>query len=79
MPFDRDNRRALLALTAAGLTWGLTVPLSKLALGWLDAAWLTVARFGIAAPLLALLGAAAPARGAHRPPSRPGARSASAS
>jgi drug/metabolite transporter (DMT)-like permease len=55
MTFDRDTRRALLALTAAGLIWGLTVPLSKLALGWLDAAWLTVARFGIAAPLLALL------------------------
>jgi O-acetylserine/cysteine efflux transporter len=55
MTFDRDTRRALLALTAAGLIWGLTVPLSKLALGWLDATWLTVARFGIAAPVLALL------------------------
>ena len=55
MTFDRETRRALLALTAAGLIWGLTVPLSKLALGWLDAAWLTVARIGIAAPVLALL------------------------
>jgi drug/metabolite transporter (DMT)-like permease len=34
--------------------WGLTVPLSKLALEWLDAGWLTVARFAAAAPLLAL-------------------------
>jgi O-acetylserine/cysteine efflux transporter len=55
MTFDRDTRRALLALTAAGLTWGLTVPLSKVALGWLDATWLTVARFGLAAPILALI------------------------
>lgn len=55
MTFDRDTRRALLALTAAGLTWGLTVPLSKVALGWLDPAWLTVARFGLAAPVLAWL------------------------
>jgi O-acetylserine/cysteine efflux transporter len=55
MTFDRDTRRALLALTAAGLIWGLTVPLSKLALGWLDATWLTVARFGLAAPILALI------------------------
>ena len=78
MTFDRDTRRALLALTAAGLIWGLTVPLSKLALGWLDAAWLTVARFGIAAPVLALL-ARRHLRAAASPPSRPGARSASAS
>lgn len=55
MTFDRDTRRALLALTAAGLIWGLSVPLSKLALGWLDATWLTVARFGLAAPVLALI------------------------
>lgn len=47
------NRRALTALAAAGLLWGLTVPLSKVALGHLDAAWLTVARFGLAAPVLA--------------------------
>lgn len=48
-------RRTLLALTAAGLTWGLTVPLSAVVLGWLDPAWTTVARFGLAAPVLALL------------------------
>jgi O-acetylserine/cysteine efflux transporter len=48
------NRSALAALTAAGLMFGLTVPLSKLALGWLDPAWLAAARFGLAAPVLAL-------------------------
>src|SRR5436309_2242098 len=50
------RRNALVALTAAGVIWGLTVPLSKLALGWLDPAWLTAARFGLATPVLALVG-----------------------
>jgi O-acetylserine/cysteine efflux transporter len=54
------NRRhttapALVALAMAGSLWGLTVPLSKLGMGWLDAGWLAVARFAVAAPLLALL------------------------
>jgi O-acetylserine/cysteine efflux transporter len=49
------NRSALLALTAAGLMFGLTVPLSKVALGWLDPTWLAAARFGLAAPVLALV------------------------
>lgn len=49
-----DRRNALAALAAAGLIWGLTVPLSKLAMGWLDPLWLTVARFAAAAPLLAI-------------------------
>jgi drug/metabolite transporter (DMT)-like permease len=53
--FDRDTHRALLALTAAGLCWGLTVPLSKVVLGWVDPLWLTVGRFGLAAPVLALV------------------------
>lgn len=44
-----------MALTAAGLIWGLTVPLSKLALDWLDPLWLSVLRFALAAPLLGLL------------------------
>jgi O-acetylserine/cysteine efflux transporter len=44
---------ALLALLAAGLLWGLTVPLSKLVLEWLDGGTLTVVRFALAAPLLA--------------------------
>ena len=47
---------ALVALLAAGLLWGLTVPLSKLVLEWLDGGWLTVVRFALAAPLLALAG-----------------------
>ena len=51
-----DRRNALAALTAAGVIWGLTVPLSKLALGWLDPTWLTAARFAVAAPVLALVG-----------------------
>jgi O-acetylserine/cysteine efflux transporter len=50
------NRNALLALAGAGVLWGLTVPLSKLALGWLAPAWLTVARFAVAAPILAVAG-----------------------
>jgi drug/metabolite transporter (DMT)-like permease len=52
----RQNRTALLALAAAGALWGLTVPLSKLSLEWLGPAWLTLARFAVAAPLLALAG-----------------------
>src|SRR3954469_8168700 len=47
---------ALVALIVAGLLWGLTVPLSKLVLEWLDGGWLTVVRFALAAPLLALAG-----------------------
>src|SRR3954454_10672676 len=49
-----DRRNAILALSAAGVIWGLTIPFSKLALGWLDPLSLTVARFGVAAPLLAV-------------------------
>src|SRR3954452_24579118 len=48
-------KKSLVTLTLAGLLWGLTVPLSKLALEWLDGGWLTVVRFGIAAPILAVL------------------------
>jgi drug/metabolite transporter (DMT)-like permease len=46
--------KAVMALTAAGLAWGLTVPMSKVVLGWLDPAWVTVARFALAAPVLAV-------------------------
>ncbi|HEV3295520.1 MAG TPA: DMT family transporter [Streptosporangiaceae bacterium] len=49
---NTNRRQALVALCAAGLLWGATVPLSKLALEWLPAGWLTVARFGLAAALL---------------------------
>src|SRR3954453_12355257 len=48
-----DRRNAIFALSAAGVIWGLTIPFSKLALGWLDPLTLTVARFAVAAPLLA--------------------------
>jgi len=50
---SHDRRNALIALTAAGLIWGLTVPLAKLSLGWLDPYWLNVGRFGLAGALLA--------------------------
>ena len=50
-----DRRAAIVALALAGTLWGLTVPLSKLGLDWLGAGWLAVARFAIAAPLLALV------------------------
>src|SRR6267378_4220046 len=49
---NTDRRRAISALTAAGLLWGTTVPLSKLALGWLAPGWLTFVRFGLAAAIL---------------------------
>jgi O-acetylserine/cysteine efflux transporter len=51
-----QHRNPILALAAAGALWGLTVPLSKLALSWLGPGWLTVARFVLAAPLLAFAG-----------------------
>jgi O-acetylserine/cysteine efflux transporter len=47
-----DRRIAVVALTAAGLLWGTTVPMTKLALLWLPPGWLTVARFGLAAAVL---------------------------
>ena len=48
-----SSHRALLALATAGVLFGLTVPLTKVALGWLDPAWLSFVRFGAAAPVLA--------------------------
>jgi drug/metabolite transporter (DMT)-like permease len=53
---NTQHRNAVLALASAGALWGLTVPLSKLSLEWLGAGWLTVVRFAVAAPLLALAG-----------------------
>jgi O-acetylserine/cysteine efflux transporter len=47
-----NRRHAVAALAAAGLLWGTTVPLSKLALVWLPPGWLTVVRFGLAAAIL---------------------------
>jgi O-acetylserine/cysteine efflux transporter len=61
-----DRRTAVAALAAAGLLWGTTVPVTKLALQWLPPGWLTVARFGLAAAVL--LGAVGPrARAAASP------------
>src|SRR5437764_526603 len=51
---QNHNRAAILSLAAAGVLWGLSVPLSKLSLGWLTPGWLTVTRFAAAAPLLAI-------------------------
>jgi O-acetylserine/cysteine efflux transporter len=47
-----NRRHAVAALIAAGLLWGTTVPLSKLALEWLSPGWLTATRFGLAAAVL---------------------------
>src|ERR1700751_3079521 len=44
------DRRAVAALTAAGLLWGTTVPLSKLAPGWLAPPWVTFSLFLFRAP-----------------------------
>ena len=46
------RRTAVAALTAAGLFWGTSVPLTKLALEWLPPGWLTVARFAVAGAVL---------------------------
>ncbi len=48
-----NNRRLVFpALLAAGVLWGTTVPLSKVALGWLPPGWLAFARFALAAAVL---------------------------
>ena len=47
-----SRTRAVAALTAAGMAWGMSVPLSKAALTWLPPAWLVVARFALAAAVL---------------------------
>jgi O-acetylserine/cysteine efflux transporter len=49
---NTTRRHAVAALVAAGLLWGTTVPLSKLALPWLAPGWLTAVRFGLAAAVL---------------------------
>src|SRR6266700_813278 len=64
---NTNRRHAVAALVAAGLLWGTTVPLSKLALEWLPPGWLAFARFGLAAAIL-LTAASRPAvRGACTP------------
>ena len=64
---NTDRRRAIAALTAAGLLWGTTVPLSKLALGWLAPGWLTFVRFGLAAAILLAVAPRARVRAACTP------------
>jgi drug/metabolite transporter (DMT)-like permease len=49
------NRLVFPALIAAGVLWGTTVPLSKLALAWLAPGWLAFARFALAGALLAIV------------------------
>lgn len=44
--------RAIAALTTAGVAWGTTVPLSKVALDWVSPGWLAFIRFGLAAAVL---------------------------
>src|ERR1700755_3645425 len=52
---NTNRRPAVAALAMAGTLWGTTVPLSKVALAWLPAGWLTVARFGLAGAVLFVL------------------------
>jgi drug/metabolite transporter (DMT)-like permease len=53
---NAHKRSALFALAVAATLWGLNVPLTKLALDWLGPSWLTVVRFAVAAPILAVAG-----------------------
>jgi O-acetylserine/cysteine efflux transporter len=63
-----NNRRLVFAaLIAAGVLWGTTVPLSKLALAWLGPAWLAFARFGVAATVLLLIAGRDKIRAVCRP------------
>jgi O-acetylserine/cysteine efflux transporter len=64
---NAERRRAVAALTAAGLLWGTTVPMSKLALVWLPPGWLTFARFGLAAAVLLAAAPRAAVRTAFTP------------
>ena len=59
---NTNRRHAVAALIAAGLLWGTTVPLSKLALEWLAPGWLTVVRFGLAAAVLLAVARRRPGR-----------------
>jgi O-acetylserine/cysteine efflux transporter len=64
---NNDRRLVFGALIAAGLLWGTTVPLSKLALVWLAPAWLALLRFGVAAGVLLLVAGWDKVRAACRP------------
>jgi drug/metabolite transporter (DMT)-like permease len=67
---NTNRRHAVAALIAAGLLWGTTVPLSKLALEWLSPGWLTVVRFGLAAAVLLAVARARGVRGDGSPGER---------
>jgi drug/metabolite transporter (DMT)-like permease len=71
---NTNRRLAVAALVGAGLLWGTTVPLSKLALEWLPTGWLTATRFGLAAAVL--LAVVQRTRPGLRAPGRPGRRAA---
>ncbi|HEX3190203.1 MAG TPA: DMT family transporter [Streptosporangiaceae bacterium] len=74
---NTNRRHAVAALRAAGLLWGTTVPLSKLALEWLSPGWLTVVRFGLAAAVLLAVARRRPGgRTAQGPAQRSAQRSA---
>jgi O-acetylserine/cysteine efflux transporter len=47
-----NRSRGVAALSVAGVAWGMSVPLSKVALAWLDPGWLTAVRFALAAAAL---------------------------
>jgi O-acetylserine/cysteine efflux transporter len=49
---NNSRRLVFTALISAGVLWGTTVPLSKVALAWLPPAGLALTRFGLAAALL---------------------------
>jgi O-acetylserine/cysteine efflux transporter len=49
---NSNRSRTFAALVSAGLLWGTTVPLSKLALHWMAPGWLTFVRFAVAAAIL---------------------------
>src|SRR5690349_8025295 len=54
----KSHRSPLFALAVAGVLFGLTVPLTKVALFWLGPASVTAVRFALAAPVLAYVGRA---------------------
>jgi drug/metabolite transporter (DMT)-like permease len=64
---NSDRRLAVAALTTAGLLWGTTVPLSKVALDWLPSGWLTFVRFGLAAAVLLVVASRSAVRTACTP------------
>jgi O-acetylserine/cysteine efflux transporter len=64
---NSNRSHTFAALISAGLLWGTTVPLSKLALHWLPPGWLTFVRFAVAAAILLPAAARRELRAAFRP------------